>query len=103
MKLIAGRHIVVGYTKHRLPHEQEFAMDRLQANHTSLGQFLDRIRQPEEKASGILGHEFLRWCSNGYPVRLLTTVVGFRTQASPVMLISDCRSMMPMDPQTNIA
>ena len=35
--------------------------------------------------------------------RYLTIVVGFRTQASPVMFISDCRSTMPMEPQVNIA
>lgn len=40
---------------------------------------------------------------DGYPLRFLTIVVGFRTQASPVMFISDCRSTMPMEPQVNIA
>ncbi len=40
---------------------------------------------------------------SGHPPRVLTIVVGFRTQASPAMFISDCRSMMPMEPQMNIA
>ena len=35
--------------------------------------------------------------------RTLTIVVGSRTQASPVMFISDVRSTMPMEPQLNIA
>jgi hypothetical protein len=38
-----------------------------------------------------------------HPLRFFTIVVGFRTQASPVMLISDCRSTMPMEPHVNIA
>ena len=40
---------------------------------------------------------------DGHPPRVLTIVVGLRTQASPVMFISDCLSTMPMDPQANIA
>src|SRR5579871_270169 len=33
-----------------------------------------------------------------YGLRALTSVVGFRTQASPVMFMSDWWSMIPMDP-----
>jgi hypothetical protein len=40
--------------------------------------------------------------STGYPLTSLTIVVGFRTQASLVLFISDVRSTMPMEPQLNI-
>src|SRR5271167_1262463 len=37
-----------------------------------------------------------------FSLKFLTIVVGFRTQASPVMFISDCRSTMPMELQMNM-
>ena len=54
----------------------------------------DRAREPAP---------MLKYSSASYPPRFLTMVVGFRTQASPVMFMSDCRSTIPMEPQMNMA
>jgi hypothetical protein len=45
----------------------------------------------------------VRTRGDSYLLRFLTIVVGFRTQASPVMFISDCESTIPIESQVNIA